>query len=82
MCSQNVAVGKERFELTAVVEHVSGSTDSRSGHYVTWVKEPATWKKCDDISVTRTGELPETVNAGVVVAFYNKASDRRQPACW
>ena len=79
ICSANLTVGKQEFELVALVEHVSESTDARSGHYVTWVKEPRNWKKYDDLRSTSMDVLPETVHGGVVLAFYKKADECQQP---
>ena len=79
ICSANLTVGKQEFELVALVEHASESTDARSGHYVTWVKEPRNWKKYDDLRSTSMDVLPETVHGGVVLAFYKKADECQQP---
>ena len=74
-CKAEQQPAGELFGLVALVEHVNGNTgEARSGHFITWAKEGAGWKRCDDAVVTVHPKLPKTVPSNVVLAFYSKLS--------
>ena len=54
------AAGQD-FALVAVVEHTSSSTDSRAGHFVTWVHDDGGWKLCNDFTVERRAACSKSV---------------------
>ena len=73
LCDQHVAFGGKEFKLAAIVEHISGSSDARSGHFVTWIPPNAGgagWTRLDDLRVEKQHTLPEDVCANVVLACY------------
>ena len=71
-CDHGLFVAGDEYSLVALVEHISASTDARSGHFVTWVKRGECWKRCDDAHVTVEPRLSESVFCNVVVVFYCK----------
>ena len=39
VCQQDLTFAGKDFQLSALIEHISGSTDARYGHFVTWVRK-------------------------------------------
>ena len=84
VCQQDLTFAGKDFQLSALIEHISGSTDARYGHFVTWVRKSTGWTRFDDLSVEKKPDLPEQVYANVVLAFYCAAAllpSSEQPGC-
>ena len=72
-CEQKVKVSAgSAFVLTALVEHLAEGENTNSGHFVTWARHGAGWKRCDDATVELFSTLPDVVSGNVILSFYSK----------